>query len=59
MLREFFDYADELRGKGLYDITEIGNGFYRNELKEYPKENVDKASLSLKKFAKLTRHFGD
>ncbi len=56
---EIFEHADELRCKGVYDITEIVNGFYRHELREYLEENGSKASLFLKRFVRLTQHFVD
>lgn len=59
MLREFFEYADEFRCRGVYDITEIVDGFYRHELSEYLAENGDKASLFLRKFVKITMQFVD
>ena len=57
LLREFFDYADELRYKGVFDVTEIADGFYRNELRVYLEENGNKGSLFLKKFMKIAKQF--
>lgn len=59
LLREFFEYADELRYKGIYDVTEIASGFYRTELKEYLAENGNKSSLFLKRFVKVAKEFVD
>jgi hypothetical protein len=40
-------------------VTEIVHGFYRNELREYFEENGNEASLFLKRFLAMTKHFVD
>jgi hypothetical protein len=59
LLRELFDYADERRTKGEYDVTKITEEYYRNELRPYFEENGNKASLFLRKFLTMTKHFVD
>ncbi|MBI2183954.1 MAG: hypothetical protein HYU39_03235 [Thaumarchaeota archaeon] len=56
-MREFFEYADERRMKGEFDITKITREYYTDELKPYFEENGHKASLFLKKFLVMTRMF--
>jgi len=57
LLREFFDHADELRCKGIYDVTEITEGFCIRELRGYLEQDGSKASVFLKRFMKLARQF--
>lgn len=59
MLREFFEYADEKRIKGEFDITNISREYYRDELKPYFEENGHKASLFLRKFLLMNKRFVD
>jgi hypothetical protein len=57
LLREFFEYADEKRIRGEFDVTRIARDYYRDELKPYFEENGHKASLFLKRFLAMTRQF--
>lgn len=58
-MREFFDYADERRMKGEFDVTKIIREYHRDELKPYLEENGHRASLFLRKFLTMTKHFVD
>ena len=59
MLKEFFEYADEKRMKGEFDITKIVRDYHRDELKPYFEENGHKASLFLRKFLSMSKKFVD
>ena len=54
LLREFFDFADELRYKGIYDITEILTGFY-NELN--PKYDGESRNNLTKRVLKMMKDY--
>jgi hypothetical protein len=56
-LKEFFEYADEKRLKGEFDVTQIVREYFRDELRPYFEENGHKASLFLRKFLSMTRQF--